>query len=221
MYRAFLAVIFTYLSSSMLYATDLSRSWQGHLWIKDYVNFEIEHTDVQVHVYHTPDKTLRVNGRFSNGLQTRDVTFSLAVFAELSGGEVHILQMYERVPATGPGKTNVKWKEDAIKVPGTITSIMAFSGVVSSGVKVSTSIKCKVEDSFCLPKSGKYKKKPGVAFETGMQLVEGRLINLCANARSTEASRDGATLTIRECDPKSGEKSEFNEESLGVHDVNR
>lgn len=197
---------------------ELSRKWEGHLWIKDYVNFKIEHTDVVATVYHSPNNTLRVVGRFSNGLQTRDVTFSLTIFAELTNGEVYVLQMYERVPQTGAGRTNVSFKSDLMSVPGNIAKVTAFSGVVSSGLSVGIKIKCKTgqKGTACSPKDGKYSKKPGVSFETSLTLPELDRVNQCAGVKPTSVARNGSFKITRACNVNTGQVSESIERAIGV-----
>lgn len=209
-YLAPITFVLSFLATTAAFAEDnLSRNWQGHIWIKDHINHQIDHVDTLVTVFHTPDNTLRVTGQFSNGLKTRDTTFSLTVFAEMENSDVYVLQMYERVPMTGFGGTEVRYKTDSMQALGQIKKVTAFSGVVSSGIKASIKVKCKIEDGGCLPADGKFSGKPGVSFETKVVLTEFDPINICANwVPNTWFNFETNKVHYTQCDPRSGVASE-------------
>ncbi|MEO0747599.1 MAG: hypothetical protein AAFZ10_04380, partial [Pseudomonadota bacterium] len=132
----------------------------------------------------------------------------------MENGEIYLVQMYERVDATGLRGTEVKYKRDYIEAPGQISSVTAFSGLASdTGLEVSVKYKCK---KLCFPTDGKYKDKPGVRFEAKVTLSQIEPANICASHDEAVYTN---TLTNTDhwnaCDPQSGHISAESKPSDG------
>lgn len=189
--------------STLADSADLSRHWQTHLWVH-------EHSDVEVNVYHFPNGTIRGVGRFSNGLQTIDRKYSLGIFVENTDGEVWHMIINERVPPTGLGGTQVKWKAEEMAVTGKVLKVYAEAKILNNqsgtfGLRVECDY--GTQDTNCKWPKPFYEKEKGNLFSNYTAATEKSKVNICAGfqPRSWHTEEIGYWT---ECNPKTGAISE-------------
>lgn len=193
---AFMAV------SSPANSADLSRQWEHHFWIHDY-------TDLNLRVFHLPNGTIRASGRFSNGLKTAIRTISVIVLVENDMGEIWHMKIIERVPSTGFGGTQVRYKEQDMVISGNVSKVRAVASIIDSGESFSIEIECEdggTPETGCkLDWSSDYENNPDRLIGSSHTLIEGEKVNICAGFQSnTWVNYPAQTGHWTECDPKSG-----------------
>jgi hypothetical protein len=183
---------------------ELSRQWEHHFWIH-------EHTDLNLKVFHLPNGTIRVRGRFSNGIQTVDRTISATVFIENDAGEIWHMTINERVPMTLLGGTQVRFKEQDMAITGSVTKVSAIASIINRGESFGLGIKCKGDGS---PDTScnwdlKYENKPDKIIESAHPLTEREMVNICSGFQSnTWVNIPAQTGNWTECNPRTGAISE-------------
>lgn len=173
--------LFLFFSSSAFAEADsLSRHWHAHLWLW-------EHSDIEVDVYHLPNGTIRATGRFSNGLQTIDRKYALGIFVENSSDEVWHMIINERVPPTGAGGTQVRWKADDMPVTGEVSNVYIEGKILNdqSGV-FGLQIDCEYgqQETKCKWPKPFYEEEKGNLFPTYTAAAEMGKVDICQDFQS-------------------------------------
>ncbi|UOA18102.1 hypothetical protein DSM14862_00860 [Sulfitobacter indolifex] len=182
---------------------NFSRHWHTHLWVW-------EHSDVEVNVYHLPNGTIRGIGRFSNGLQTIDRKYALGIFVETAAGEVWHMIINERVPPSGAGGTQVKWKSDEMLISGEVLNVYAEAKILNkqSGT-FGLTVKCKYgeQETKCKWPKPFYEKEKGNLLAKYAAATEKGKVDICAGFEP-RAWNTVYTGNWTECDSATGVISE-------------
>lgn len=154
-------------------SSKLSRQWTHHFWIH-------EHTDVHLTVLHLPSGSIKIRGRFSNGLKTAERVITTLTFIENEEGQIFHGKLIERVPPTGFGSTNVRHKEMDIEFSGRVAAVRAVASITNTGESFKVKVKGKGSESSGVDWEFVFKDKPDKIIKSAHPLSEGDPIDICA-----------------------------------------
>lgn len=117
------------------------------------------------------------------------------------------MEVTERVPLTGLGGTQVRWKQHEVMISGSVSQVMATASIVDSGKSFGIKLKCGADG--CTPKEIKYKDKVDKVIKSSVVLTERTSVNICSGFKSkTWVNYTAQTGHWTECDPRTGVISE-------------
>jgi hypothetical protein len=142
-----------------------------------------EKSDVEVNVYHLPNGTIRGIGRFSNRLNDVDRKYAIGIFVENTAGEVWHMIIKDRVPPTGFGGTEVKWKSSDMIISGEVKNVYVEGKILNSrSGTFGITLKCEYgeQETQCKWPKPFYEKEKGNLFPKYTAAIEKDKVNICA-----------------------------------------
>ncbi len=182
----------------------LSRHWKHLFEISDYTHLTLD-------VFHMPNGKIKIRGRFSNGMQTVDRTISAMVFVENQDGDVFHEVINERVPMTGFGATNIRYKQQDMSFSGKVVKVWAICWIVvdESSFSIGVQVAGEGTASSGINWNFELNNMPDKIIQSAHVLHETEKVDVCAGFESNVWVNKTSLMGYwTQCDSRTGVVSE-------------